>query len=140
MLRAVRNDTEGNALVKLTMKQERAVVAVLSSRSVEEGLARAKISKSQWYRWLSDPGFKKAFEERRRALMDDVVHALRASLGKAVRVLDGLLDQAVLHPATRLRTALSIIEIVQNADINADILKRIEALEAGVRSNTRGVR
>lgn len=129
MLKAVRNGTEGETLAKLTMKQERSIAAVLSSRTVEEGIARAKISKTQWYRWLSDPGFKAAFEKRRHGLLDDALHTLRASLTKAVGVLDGIMDQNYQHPATRLRAALSVIEIVTNADMTADLLKRIEAIE-----------
>lgn len=130
MLKAInmceQKETEQDSL---TRKQAAAIAFVLSSRSISEGLKLAKVSRGRWYEWLKDPGFKAVYEQRRASLLDDAIHALRTSLTKAVDALDDLLDRRHESPATRLRAATSIIEIVTNSDINSEIIKRIEVLE-----------
>jgi len=138
VLTALQDRTETDRIAKLTAKQEKTILCVLSSRSVVEGLKQAKVSRSRWYEWLSDPAFKAAYEKRRESLLDDAMHALRTSLTRAVKVLDELMTQASAHPATKLRAALSVIELVIQADVNADILKRLEALEAHTKKKVKG--
>ena len=44
--------SEKNEPFSLSAKQERAIVAVLQSRSVEEACRNARVSKTLYYRWL----------------------------------------------------------------------------------------
>jgi hypothetical protein len=76
----------------LSGKQERAILAVLESRSTEEACRKAGVSKTLYYRWLrDDPGFAGALKERRDAAGADALERLQRGLRNAVDVLLDLL-------------------------------------------------
>lgn len=127
---AVLNMTKHDGPEKLTLKQERAIVSVLSSRTIEEGLKAVRISKNQWYIWLRKPHFRAEFDKRKTGLFDEAISRLRGSLTKAVEALEELCSKGMMmNPPTRLKAAIAIIDIVSKADIESDLQRRIEALE-----------
>jgi len=127
---AVLKMTKDDSSDKLTLKQERAIVSVLSSRTLEEGLRTAKISRNQWFVWYRKPFFRAEFDKHKTSLFDDAISRLRGSLTKAVEALEELCEKNIMvNPPTRLKAAIAIIEIVSKADIESDIVRRIEALE-----------
>ena len=76
----------------LSGKQERAILAVLESRSIEEACRKAGISKTLYYRWLNDdPGFADALKDRRDAASSNALERLQGSVSTAVDVLVDLL-------------------------------------------------
>ncbi len=76
----------------LSRKQERAILAVLESRSIEEACRKADISKTLYYRWLQDdPGFADALKSRRDAAGAEALERLQKGLSIAVDVLVDLL-------------------------------------------------
>ena len=138
MLAVVQSGTKANILVKLTLRQEKAIAAILASRTTEDGLRRAQVSKTQWHRWLSDPGFRAAYGQRQRELLEAAFHTLRASLGEAVQTLTDIMTQTDQHPATRLRAALALIDTVMKADLLTDLEDRVEVLEAAASKGGKG--
>lgn len=119
----------------LTVKQERAIVAVLSSRTLEEGLRTVGTSRNQWFLWLRQPLFRTEFEKRKASLFEDAISRLRMCLTKAVDALEELSEKNIMvNPPTRLKAAIAIIEIVSKADIDSDLQRRIEALEQAQRA------
>ncbi len=134
VLKMTKDDDLGN----LTLKQQRAIVAVLSSRTLEEGLRTAKISRNQWFVWYRKPFFRAELDRRKASLFDDAISRLRVSLTKAVDALEELSEKDVMvNPPTRLKAAIAIIEIVAKADVESDLQRRIEALEQAQVERTR---
>ncbi len=84
--------SEKNEPFSLSAKQERAIVAVLQSRSVEEACRNARVSKTLYYRWLrEEPGFGAALKSRRDAAGKEALARLNNGLNIAVDVLVKLL-------------------------------------------------
>lgn len=122
--------TKEDDLEKLTVKQQRAIVSVLSSRTLEEALRTARISRNQWFVWFRKPFFRAEFDKRKTALFDEAISRLRGSMTKAVEALEELCEKNIMvNPPTRLKAAIAIIEIVSKADVESDLQRRIEALE-----------
>ena len=117
--------------VSLSRKQERAVLAVLESRSVEEACRKANISKTLYYRWLrGDPGFADALKNRRAEAGTDALERLQAGLSSAVDVLVDLL--ASENEWMRRVAANDIICRFFKAKELWDVEERLERLEAAV--------
>ncbi|MGD0228789.1 MAG: hypothetical protein ABSC19_00335 [Syntrophorhabdales bacterium] len=88
--------TEGNTSSpahSLTPRQERAILAVLESRTIEEACRKAGITKSLYYRWLRErPVFAAALKSRQEAVSNEALERLQGSVAAAVDVLVRLLD------------------------------------------------
>jgi hypothetical protein len=115
----------------LNAKQERAILAVLESRSVEEACKKARISKTLYYRWLrEDPGFGTALRTRRDAASNQAFDGLRSGLSAAVDVLVALL--ASENEWVRRVGANDVICRVLKAKELMELEDRLERLETAM--------
>ena len=64
----------------LTVKQERAIIAVLGSRTITEACRASGITRSIYYLWLKQPAFARALKERREALIAGAMTRLEGGL------------------------------------------------------------
>ena len=121
----------------LSGKQERAIMAALDSRSVEEACRKARISKTLYYRWLrEEPGFAEALKRRRDAAGSYALERLRSGLGAAVDVLVGLL--ASDNEWVRRVAANDVISrFFKSRELN-DLEERLTRLESAMLSRKDG--
>lgn len=68
-------------------KQEKAVVALLESPTVEAAATSVGISTASLYRWLRDPVFKARYREARSALLENAIAGLQQIASEAVATL-----------------------------------------------------
>ena len=118
-----RNGTE------LKPKQQEAITALLSNRSVDEAAHAAKVPPRTLWRWLKDPEFNKAYREARRAAFGQGTARLQQASGAAVSsVLKIMVDQQT-PASTRLRAADLVLTHGAKAIELEDVEARVAELE-----------
>jgi len=115
--------------------RERAVIALLSERSLGAAAKRAGVGERTVRRWLAeDSEFQGELSRARRATFQAGVQRVQALMGQAVGVLEDLLAETK-HPAVRLGAARTVIELAVNRNDAEVLLGRVEELERLQRAN-----
>jgi len=100
---------------KLTGRQQRAVVALLTTRSTRDAARAAKIGEATLHRWLKVPEFVAAYEAARRQVVEltigRVAHASTAALDTLLEVMTN--PEAPASP--RVTAALGVLSITAKA-------------------------
>lgn len=113
---------------KLSHHQERAISALLSTRTIPEAAAAAGISARTLERWIAESeGFSAAYRAARRRVVEVAIGRIQEATGDAVATLSRNLTCG--KPAVEVRAALGILEHAIKAVELWDIEARIEALE-----------
>jgi hypothetical protein len=116
-------------VAKLRPKQEEAIIALLTNRSVEEAARAVKITPRTLYRWLSEPAFDKAYRKARREAFGQGTARLQQASGVAVSaVLKIMVDQNT-PASTRLRAADLVLTHGAKAIEIEDVEARVTELE-----------
>jgi len=114
---------------KLRPKQEEAILALLTNRSVEDAARAVKVGIRTLYRWQQDPEFDKAYRKARRASFGQGTARLQQASGAAVSsILKIMLDQHA-PASTKLRAADLVLSHGAKAIEIEDIEARVSELE-----------
>ena len=108
---------------KFGRKMEDAIVALLSTRTVEEAARVVGVSAKTLLRWMKEPEFKKAFLAAQRAAFGQAIGRLHHLSSAAVSTLGKVMLEPGTPPATRVRAADSILDHT----IRAIEIERLEA-------------
>lgn len=120
------NKNEHNG-TDLTKKQIQSIPIIISAKNINEGVKKAKIGRSTYYTWLSNPQYKEKIEIFRKIMLNDSINELKQSSQEAVNVLKNLLESK--SETIRLRSAKYIIDtIIKYIEIE-DIVERLEVIE-----------
>lgn len=116
-----------NKKTELTIKQLRAIHAILQTTSIKKAAEKSGSSKASIHRWLNQPAFKAELDRRRLELFNEGLNLLKLSTKKAaLRLLEFLngKDQSASRWAAReiLNFAIRAAEI-------QDLEQRLERLE-----------
>jgi hypothetical protein len=114
---------------KLGPKQEGAILALLSSRNVEEAARTAGVSPRALYRWMKEPAFDAAYRAARRAAFGQSVGRLQQASAAAVSTLLKVMVDPGTPASTKVRAADSVLAHTVKALETEDIEARISALE-----------
>jgi hypothetical protein len=112
---------------KLTRKMEQAIGALLATATLAEAAQAAGVSEATLRRWLKLPGFRRAFLDARRQVVEGVVTGLQRVATKAVATLERSLDCE--NPGVEVRAALGIMEQAFRGLELLDLAERVEQLE-----------
>jgi hypothetical protein len=115
-------------VTKLKPKQEEAILALLSNRTVEDAARAVKITPRTLYRWLNEPGFDAAYRQARRAAFRQGAARLQQASSAAVSVLLRVLADPATPAAVKVRAADSVL----NHAAKALEIEDIEDIEARV--------
>ncbi len=121
---------------KLGRKQEQAVAALLSQRSVEDAARVAGIGASTLIRWLKLPEFQSAYREARRAAFGQAVARLQQASGAAVAGLLRVLVDPATPASSRVRAADCILNHAAKSIEIEDIEARVAELERSAEENS----
>ena len=92
-------------VTKLKPKQEAAIAALLSNRSVEDAAHTVKIAPRTLYRWLKEADFDAAYRQARRSAFGQCVARLQQASSAAVSVMLKILaDPSAPPPGSAQRT------------------------------------
>jgi hypothetical protein len=125
---------------KLGRKQEEAILALLSQRSIEEAARVAGIGPRTLYRWTKEPEFDAAYREARRTAFRQSVARLQQASGAAVSTLLKTMVDPATPPATKVRAADSVLGHSAKAIELEDIEARVAELERATESSKDGRR
>jgi hypothetical protein len=117
-------------------RYDQLVLAVATGESVRSWCTRAKVARSTASTWTARPTFRADVQAVRTRLLDQ---ALGRLAGGAETAADGMLDLATnaKHEGTRLAAQKGVLEHLVGVWNWADVMKRLEALEAKDRARSR---
>jgi hypothetical protein len=87
----------------LGRKQEAAILALLSSRTVEDAARVAEVTPRTLYRWIKEPEFDAAYREAKRAAFSQSIARLHQMASAAFTIL----GKHFLHIAARTVATVS---------------------------------
>jgi translation initiation factor 2 alpha subunit (eIF-2alpha) len=123
---------------KLGRKQEEAIVALVSQRTIEDAARTCNTPARTLYRWLKEPEFDAAYRAaRRHAYGQSISRLQQGSTAAATTLLKVMVDPAT-PPSTRVRAAEAVLS--QAAKAIEDIDARLRELEAAAEANKGGRR
>ena len=114
---------------KFGRKQEAAIVALLTQRSVEEAARVAGIGTKTLLRWLQVPEFQTAFRAARREAVGQAVARLQQSTSAAVTTLLKLMVDSNTPASTKARVADSVLAHAIKGIEMEDLSVRVAELE-----------
>lgn len=112
---------------QLTARQEKTVAAVISAKTVEEGLRQAGVSKGAYYGWVKTPHFSQALQTARRELVENAHRILERSLSEAALTLQRLLSST--DERVQRLAAIGILEQHNQRMKTEELERRLDALE-----------
>lgn len=114
---------------KFTRKQEQAIAALLTSRSVEEAATSIGLASNTLLRWLEVPEFRAQYLAARREAVHQAVARLQQATGIASLTMLKLMVDPNVPAAVRLRAADCVFEHALKGVELEDIEQRLAALE-----------
>jgi hypothetical protein len=119
---------------KLGRKQEEAIAALLSQRSIEDAARTAGVGTRTLLRWLQLPAFKAAYREARRAAFGQSIARLQQATSAAAATLMKIMVDPNAPASTRVRAADSVFNHAAKAIEIEDIEARVSELERAAES------
>jgi transposase-like protein len=93
---------------QLSRKQEAAIAALLSEKTVAEAAAKAGVGEKTLRTWLKKPSFAKAFADARQVVLSQTVTQLLQATEEAVETLKDELDGE--KGSDRIKAAIAILD------------------------------
>lgn len=113
----------------LSARQQRAVAALLASKTVAEAAASAKVGERTLFRWLAeDVAFRAALSQAEGELLATTTRRLLGLQGQALEALEYLLTRGESE-GVRLRAAQVALELSLKLREQVSIEQRLQALE-----------
>jgi hypothetical protein len=127
--------TKNDGRKKLTRLQRAAVQAIVETRTAKEAAALANCSESSVYKWLQMAHFRAAVAEHEAMIRDAIRQELASKATYALTVIGGVMtgqikDTEDTRASVRLRAALGWMDLVTRTGDQADLERRVSALEA----------
>jgi hypothetical protein len=125
---------------KISRKQEEAIVALLSQRSVEEAARSSGTPVRTVYRWLKDPNFDTAYRAARRHAYGQSISRLQQGATAAATTLLKVMIDPATPPSTKVRASEAVLSHAAKAIEIEDIDARLRELERAAEDNKGGRR
>ncbi len=113
----------------LPEKQEAALLALLSHKTLKEAALAAGVSMPTLWRYLRDPVFSLRYREARRELVECAMVRLQNDAEHAAKVLRDVADDVAAPAGARVTAARTIIELSVKSVELGDLQQRIASLE-----------
>jgi transposase-like protein len=124
----------------LGRKQEAAILALLSSRTVEDAARVADVTPRTLYRWMKEPVFDAAYRQAKRSAFSQSIARLHQMASAAVTILGKVMVDPNTPPATKVRAADSVLNHTVKAIEHEDIEARVAELERAADASKDGRR
>jgi len=119
----------------ITVKQQKAITALLSERTARDAAKKAGVNEKTLYTWLnSDAAFRSALREAESGLLETVTRRLGVGQSLALDTLESLIQKAK-HESTKLTACVSWLNMFVKYRDMKDIDERLTALEAAINDN-----
>lgn len=128
---------ESSESTELTPKQHRAILALLSAKSVGEAAKQAKMGERTLWRWLSDPLFRAALAGAEADMIDTATRRLLQMQEGAIETVQAIMEDAEASPTVRLRAAQAVLDYLLKLRELRNVEQRLTALELAYAQDTR---
>jgi hypothetical protein len=125
---------------KFGRKQEEAIVALLTHRTVEEAARTVNVATKTLLRWMKEPEFDAAYRAAKRAAFAQSIARLHHLTSAAVSTLGKVMLDPATPASTKVRSADSILNHTIKAIETEDIEARLAELERTADQNKSGWR
>lgn len=115
----------------ITVKQEKAIAALLSERTIRDAAKKTGVSEKTIYLWMNESAFRGALREAERGVLDDVTRRLNTGQRIALDTLEKLI-QSARHESTKLNACVQWLNLFVKYRDMQDIDERLTALEAAL--------
>lgn len=111
----------------LTSKQLKAILALLTERTMQDAAKKSGVSETTLWRWMQEPEFQSAYRQARRSVVEKAIGELQAACSEAVKTLHRNLSCGVA--STEVTAAKIILEQATKGVELIDLQERLESLE-----------
>ncbi|MBI1795178.1 MAG: helix-turn-helix domain-containing protein [Chloroflexi bacterium] len=118
----------------ISVKQQKAIAALLSERTAKDAAKKAGIGERTLYNWLNEPAFRAALRTAENEILETATRRLSAGQSHALDALETLMQKAK-HESTRHAAAVSWLTMFLKYHDIHDIEERLTALEAAINDN-----
>jgi kynurenine formamidase len=108
----------------------------MSTSTLKDAAAQAKVSEVTLWRWLQDEDFAKAYRAARRQVVERAVSELQAAASEAVETLKRNLHCE--NPGVEIRAAQIVLEQAVKGIELIDLQERVERLEGLLAEQEKG--
>jgi hypothetical protein len=115
---------------RLSRKQEKAILALVSSKTVEDAAKVSGIGRATLFKWLQEDVFKNAYRQARSEIVRHAIVQAQSSCSEAVNVLKEIMNSSKSPASTRVSAAKAVLETSIKAVEVEDLISRIEKIEA----------
>lgn len=112
---------------KLSPRQQRAIVFLISSPTQEEACKGAGVTRETINTWMKNPAFEDELETQRQHVFANALNTLKQSVNHAVLTLRNLLDSS--NEGVRLRASLHFIRLGMKVREELELEERLQNLE-----------
>lgn len=119
----------------LSMKQRRAVIALLSTATIEGAAAKAGVSPRSVLRWMEDPVFQSAIREAEGQAIDAATRKLIALQDGAILTITSIMADRNTAAGVRVRAARTILEMLLKLRELRNLEDRLRLIENMVYDN-----
>lgn len=122
---------------QITLKQERAIAALLTEPMIKKAAETAGVGLRTLTRWMSQPDFKRAFREARKVAFMQAISLTQRYTPLAVHTLAKVMNDPAAPYAAKVSAAAAILKFGRESIELDDLAYRVEALEAEQRDRGR---
>jgi hypothetical protein len=122
--------------VELNPRQKKAILHLLSARTVKQAAKEAKIRLPTLYKWMKEPAFREELERLRSEIVSDTVAQLKVYSLQAVSVLAELMHSSESEQIKR-GCATDILENTRSFIQLRDMELRLESLENAISNSNK---
>jgi hypothetical protein len=112
---------------ELTIRQEKAIIEIIATGTIEGAAAKVGTSRGTIYNWLKEEPFKLRLEAERKIIFDEAVGLVKVATKQAAATLINLLDHR--DPSVRRLSAKDILTFAIKAVELTDIEERLDRIE-----------
>jgi hypothetical protein len=123
------NDTILEGKHRIKPQQGKAIVALLSCKSVTEAARAAKVPERTLWRWLGDPAFRLNLVAAEADAIDQATRRLIALQEDAIGTVEAVMRDTEQPASVRLRAAQSVLDYLLRLRELRNVEARLQALE-----------
>ena len=115
----------------MTPSKEKALAALLTSKTKNEAAAAAGIAPRTLRDYLADPEFQAAYAAAFRNLVTDATREAQQTLSPAISTLQAIMEDEEENSSARIAAARSLIETALRLTEFNDILTELQTITGG---------
>ncbi len=120
----------------MTPKKEKALAALLASRTKVEAAKMAQIDPRTLRRYFEDADFQRAYKDAFGSMVEDAVRQAQQAIAPALATLREIVEDNEENAQARIQAARSTLEYALRLTEQLDILDRLTELEQQIGGNT----